>query len=122
MDAIETTYAIRETIAELAKAENTASLNALGIHVPDDSETDSDGVEESECVSSDYEEDNCKQSDSDSNKRKMEFNKTSDHTAHATLLIADQDNTSQSPKETQSVQFLPTLDHLLSLLHRNKLN
>ena len=46
MDAIETTYAIRETIAELAKAENTASLNALGIHISDDSETDSDCVEE----------------------------------------------------------------------------
>ena len=54
--------------------------------------------------------------------KKNEFNKTSDHTAHASMLIADQDNTSQSPKETQSVQFLPTLDHFLWILRRNKLN
>ena len=33
MDAIETTHNLRKTIAELAEAESTASLRALGISV-----------------------------------------------------------------------------------------
>lgn len=124
MDAIETTYVIRKTIAELAKAESTASLNALGIHVPDDSESDSDSMEESECcVSNDFEEDNSKQSNSDSDERKiMEFNEQPDHTAHTSLLTVDQANTSQPLKESQGIQLLPTLNHMLSILRRNKLN
>lgn len=48
MDAIERTHTLRKIIAELAKAESTASLRVLGISVPDDSGPESDNLEESE--------------------------------------------------------------------------
>ncbi|CAB3986215.1 Hypothetical predicted protein [Paramuricea clavata] len=59
----------------------------------------------------------------DSDERKiMQFNEQPDHTTYTSLLTIDQANTSQPLKESQGIQLLPTLNHMLSILHRNKLN
>lgn len=111
MDAIETTYTIIKTIAELAKAESTASLKALGIYVPDESESDSDSMGESECsVSDDCVEEKSKQSNSDSDGKKKENCKASlesneEHvqtTVHANSLTFNPDDTSKRMKATSS--------------------
>ena len=52
LDAIEEAHEIRRSVTELAQAENTATLRALGILVPDDSDTeDSDSaISDDDCV------------------------------------------------------------------------
>ena len=138
MDAIETTHTLRKTIAELAKAESTASLKALGISVPDEPGSESDNMEESEISVlenhyveelSEYEDSADEITTENSRNKSCEAplessNEQAVHIVphHVNSAPTDPDAINKNEEANQSIQFAPSLDHMLLILRENKLN
>lgn len=135
MDAIETTHSIRNTVTELAKAENTASLRALGIPVLDESESESmdesdSSVSDNDCVEW--------QSEHGDSEDEIQGEKHGNESCEASLEPSnlqaipssdmihsgsvDPDTMNKSKATDDCMTFAPSFDHMVLILQENELN